>query len=95
VTHVSNIVIFQWLTLAGRPGFEPRLTESESAVLPLNYLPAKTPEIPEFLDFGFAGANGFSATPEVGRFLVVRAADVNRVSTSPLQNQARTYMFRS
>ena len=25
--------------LAGRPGFEPRLTESESAVLPLNYLP--------------------------------------------------------
>ncbi len=26
--------------LAGEPGFEPRLTESESAVLPLNYSPA-------------------------------------------------------
>lgn len=26
--------------LAGGPGFEPRLTESESAVLPLNYPPA-------------------------------------------------------
>ncbi len=25
--------------LAGGPGFEPRLTESESAVLPLNYPP--------------------------------------------------------
>ena len=25
--------------LAGEPGFEPRLTESESAVLPLNYSP--------------------------------------------------------
>ena len=31
-----------WLgdILAGGPGFEPRLTESESAVLPLNYPPA-------------------------------------------------------
>lgn len=27
-------------SLAGEPGFEPRLTESESAVLPLNYSPA-------------------------------------------------------
>src|SRR5579863_9274785 len=27
--------------LAGGPGFEPRLTESESAVLPLNYPPPK------------------------------------------------------
>ena len=26
--------------VAGGPGFEPRLTESESAVLPLNYPPA-------------------------------------------------------
>lgn len=26
--------------MAGGPGFEPRLTESESAVLPLNYPPA-------------------------------------------------------
>ena len=26
-------------SLAGEPGFEPRLTESESAVLPLNYPP--------------------------------------------------------
>ena len=28
-----------WKCLAGGPGFEPRLTESESAVLPLNYPP--------------------------------------------------------
>src|ERR1700732_3525971 len=28
-----------WETLAGELGFEPRLTESESAVLPLNYSP--------------------------------------------------------
>ena len=27
--------------LAGEPGFEPRSTESESAVLPLNYSPAR------------------------------------------------------
>lgn len=27
------------LRVAGEPGFEPRLTESESAVLPLNYSP--------------------------------------------------------
>ncbi len=27
--------------VAGGPGFEPRLTESESAVLPLNYPPSK------------------------------------------------------
>jgi hypothetical protein len=27
------------IILAGEPGFEPRLTESESAVLPLNYSP--------------------------------------------------------
>ena len=27
--------------LAGKPGFEPRLTESESAVLPLNYFPRR------------------------------------------------------
>ena len=26
-------------SMAGGPGFEPRLTESESAVLPLNYPP--------------------------------------------------------
>ena len=26
--------------MAGEPGFEPRLTESESVVLPLNYSPA-------------------------------------------------------
>lgn len=34
--------IFLWefgSFLAGGPGFEPRLTESESAVLPLNYPP--------------------------------------------------------
>ena len=29
----------QAVELAGGPGFEPRLTESESAVLPLNYPP--------------------------------------------------------
>jgi hypothetical protein len=26
--------------LAGRPGLEPRMTEPESVVLPLNYLPS-------------------------------------------------------
>ena len=32
--------------LAGGPGFEPRLTESESAVLPLNYPhPMELPEL--------------------------------------------------
>src|ERR1700720_2644784 len=31
-------------SLAGGPGFEPRLTESESAVLPLNYPPARSPK---------------------------------------------------
>ena len=29
--------------MAGGPGFEPRLTESESAVLPLNYPPMRAP----------------------------------------------------
>jgi hypothetical protein len=29
--------------VAGGPGFEPRPTESESAVLPLNYPPSVTP----------------------------------------------------
>src|SRR5690606_27133480 len=32
--------IMQENQVAGGPGFEPRLTESESAVLPLNYPPA-------------------------------------------------------
>src|SRR5262249_7311740 len=31
--------------LAGKLGFEPRLTESESAVLPLNYPPTRSPPI--------------------------------------------------
>ena len=31
------------ILLAGGPGFEPRLTESESAVLPLNYPPPALP----------------------------------------------------
>ena len=26
--------------MAGKPGFEPRLTDPESAVLPLNYFPS-------------------------------------------------------
>ena len=30
--------------MAGELGFEPRLTESESAVLPLNYSPPKVPK---------------------------------------------------
>ena len=32
---------FRCLEVAGGLGFEPRLTESESAVLPLNYPPTK------------------------------------------------------
>ena len=36
----------QRLSVAGELGFEPRLTESESAVLPLNYSPtAEAPRI--------------------------------------------------
>src|ERR1039458_4037188 len=31
-----------WLKLAGGPGFEPRFSESESDVLPLNYPPTKS-----------------------------------------------------
>ena len=30
--------------VAGGPGFEPGLTESESAVLPLNYPPPRSPQ---------------------------------------------------
>ena len=36
-----RIGIPQRFEVAGGPGFEPRLTESESAVLPLNYPPTK------------------------------------------------------
>ena len=32
----------QWNQMAGELGFEPRLTESESAVLPLNYSPTNS-----------------------------------------------------
>src|SRR6516225_1539990 len=34
----------RYLRLAGELGFEPRLTESESAVLPLNYSPLSVEE---------------------------------------------------
>ena len=39
----TEIVEVLWVlqSLAGGPGFEPRLTESESAVLPLNYFPKR------------------------------------------------------
>src|ERR1700674_1847014 len=35
--ETTNTQRFEAGSLAGGPGFEPRLTESESAVLPLNY----------------------------------------------------------
>ena len=38
--NLTNLRIFLKKLLAGEPGFEPRLTESESVVLPLNYSPA-------------------------------------------------------
>ena len=38
--RVSDFVVFYPKKLAGGPGFEPGLAESESAVLPLNYPPA-------------------------------------------------------
>ena len=38
---VEKSQILRGFALAGGPGFEPRLTESESAVLPLNYPPPK------------------------------------------------------
>ena len=37
--------------MAGGPGFEPRLTESESAVLPLNYPPAGIRKLNETIQF--------------------------------------------
>jgi hypothetical protein len=37
--------------VAGGPGFEPRLTESESAVLPLNYPPPRKPTLNSWNDF--------------------------------------------
>jgi hypothetical protein len=42
------------LAVAGELGFEPRLTESESAVLPLNYSPFKALED---IDFFFEFSN--------------------------------------
>ena len=47
-SHFKAYIAGQALTLensivAGELGFEPRLTESESAVLPLNYSPIRTP----------------------------------------------------
>src|SRR5690348_6701746 len=45
----SEVMMFcrkhRYLLLAGELGFEPRLTESESAVLPLNYSPPDAPAI--------------------------------------------------
>jgi hypothetical protein len=38
-TLVKSLIYLTVLRVAGEPGFEPRLTESESAVLPLNYSP--------------------------------------------------------
>ena len=37
----ETLDISDYYGMAGGPGFEPRLTESESAVLPLNYPPPK------------------------------------------------------
>src|ERR1700730_8921763 len=39
--ETTNTQRFEADSLAGGPGFEPRLTESESAVLPLNYPPQR------------------------------------------------------
>jgi hypothetical protein len=36
---IISLILNEFFQLAGGPGFEPRLTESESAVLPLNYPP--------------------------------------------------------
>ena len=40
--RVRAVVDFARRPVAGGPGFEPRLTESESAVLPLNYPPKRS-----------------------------------------------------
>ena len=37
---IKSLIYKEKGELAGEPGFEPRLTESESVVLPLNYSPA-------------------------------------------------------
>ena len=36
---VTRLISLHQIAMAGEPGFEPRLTESESVVLPLNYSP--------------------------------------------------------
>ena len=38
--------------MAGKPGFEPRLAESESAVLPLNYFPLMLVALPSATSLG-------------------------------------------
>ena len=42
--NIYQIVTFDIFLLAGEPGFEPRLTVLETAVLPLYYSPKKVGE---------------------------------------------------
>jgi hypothetical protein len=63
--------------LAGRPGFEPRLTESESAVLPLNYPPSKSPGILGFSGAGFPIELKFSNRAGQSGCLIVPFGSVN------------------
>lgn len=54
------------IILAGEPGFEPRLTESESVVLPLNYSPLfgrRTQIRTENDGFGDRNDNRFTIRP--------------------------------
>ena len=39
-TNKTKIYNNEQQTMAGKPGFEPRLTDPESVVLPLNYFPS-------------------------------------------------------
>src|SRR5262245_57437161 len=53
--------------MAGGLGFEPRLTESESAVLPLNYPPPKWLRIQRFLGWSCTRASDTSASGAIVR----------------------------
>ena len=69
--------------LAGGPGFEPRLTESESAVLPLNYPPPKLLKtfaiFGEVLDPGEGFQSRIGDGVEIGCF----SGRVNRAAGGP------------
>src|SRR5262245_39725874 len=71
--------------LAGGLGFEPRLTESESAVLPLNY-----PPIGKTLTLSVASG----ARPVASLLLLVRAVPERRRDASPSRTSRSAFQAR-